>query len=259
MDLFHLSRKCTCYSRYESAVDLMREERQAFSPDLAPPAPSLAPGAVVETFPFMRLPCEFRAMIYKLHFLQPVDGDRTLSCLAGDSCPRRRCNGGVPVRMLLLVSRAIYEEAMPIFFRTKTFCFLLSGLTSILAKIRPQQRQYVSKLVLRNGCVYGVNDFLVLQDCPSLQDLTIIFHTLSRTAERHYGNGDLVEQHGLEQLLQIRGLKRLEIVFSKRVKRACSRKYMDDLVEALQVLKQPYPSGSYPCTAAWKLSPSYSL
>ena len=185
-----LSGWCTCSNKAQH-LDLLKKERKAFSEMYTSQASSgeaktssASAKALSEStafFPLMDLPVEIRIIIYRFHFLQPSD-DRTGGplingvCLAGDCCPLRRCNGDVPVRMLFMASRAVYEEAMPLYFQTKTFQFFYTGLSSILSTIGPRHHQHISKIVFVYGSVKTSEDFPLLKDCPALKELTILIN-----------------------------------------------------------------------------------
>ena len=195
------------------------------------------------SFSFMNLPVELRLMVYMRHFNRPEDRKwppATVGfCFAGDFCPFRRYNHDVPVRMLLMVSRAVYEEAMPLYFRTKTFRFLKSGLSTILGTIGPRHRQHVSKVVFLYSVLKTAEDFPLLKDCPSLIELIILVDEVHKRWKNGHRRG-MMGLPGVKLLLQIRGIKKLSVKFSKSVKGKSSREEMEGFVEALQVLKEPY-------------------
>ena len=175
-------------------------------------------------------------------------------CVSGDCCPFRRFNDDVPVRMLLMVSRAVYEEAMPLYFRTKKFLFLDNGLSTILGTIGPRQRQHVSKVVFMYGALKTAEDFPLLKDCPALVELTILVDDLPSMKYEDGHRIGLMGLPGLKTLLQIRGIKKLSVAFSEFVKEKTFREEREGLVEVLQVLKEPYANKKRPRGAAWKLA-----
>ena len=264
----HLAGFCMCTRQPDLSV-LSDIERRAFSELKILPAPTgeaptpLESGEVSSetktAFSFTNLPVELRLMIYMCHFNRPDDrnwGPANIEfCFAGEFCPFRRYNHDVPVRMLLMVSRAVYEEAMPLYFRTKTFRFLKSGLSTILSTTGPRHRQHVSKVVFLYSVLKTAEDFPLLKDCPALTELIIL---VDEVPDR-YKNGHRMGMMGLpgvKLLLQIRGIKKLSVNFSESVKGGSYREEMEGFVETLQVLKEPYANKRRLRATAWKLAQS---
>ena len=261
--MMHLAGFCMCTRQCDRTV-LSHIERRAFSELKLPSAPTGEPPMPPErgkvssesktAFPLMNLPMELRIMIYMFHFNRLDDRQRhgLEFCFAGDFCPFRRYNNDVPVRMLLMVSRAVYEEAMPLYFRKKTFRFLHNGLAPILRTIGPRHRRHISKIVFLYNVVKTAEDFPLLKDCPALTELIILVDEvpLKYKDGRRVG---MIGLPGLKLLLQIRGIKKLSVKFSVSVKQGVYKEEMEGFIETLQVLKEPYGKNRRPRGAAWKL------
>ena len=268
-----LSRPCTCSCYYSTQrLRLWSREQSPYSDHSssqasqgateATPAAVGGPLQSLAPSPFMKLPLEIRIMVYKLHFLQPPDCETAAplwdgQCSAGNSCSRTTYNGKVPVRTIFLVSRAIYEEAMPLYFQMKTFEFLHTGMYNTLGIMGPQERQHVSKIVFVYDSVKTSEDFPLLRDCPSLKELTVMIRRPLEIYTKKYTeeeDTDLMRQPGLRTLLKVRGIQTLTVVFSNQMKRWYTEEVRAAFVEALQVLRQPYPKNKRPRLAAWKLA-----
>lgn len=151
--------------------------------------------APIDAFPLMRLPWEIRQRIYYLHFQQPKKQDAIgAECPAGDRCPIAVYNDFVPVRELILANKLIYHEAMPIYYRTKTFVFeSVQSLWRFLRTIGPAQRSHVAHICFTLRGTRERYGFTLLADCPRLQSLEIILP----------GRSPVIPSH----LLRVRGLK----------------------------------------------------
>ncbi|KAI4268997.1 MAG: hypothetical protein LQ337_007532 [Flavoplaca oasis] len=201
-------------------------------------------------FPFMKLPAELRVMVYKYHFFQSAQH------LAGhcEFAHERACGSGGPACGLGIVneymhlgniwitSKAIYCEAMPIYFGTHDFHFSCIGnLFKFLTNIPYYHRQHITKLsfVHTNGGRipktaridnFDIHQaFRLLSDCPNLIELGICLSGFE--AHRIFQS-----QWGLKTLLKLRGIEtlRLEEVDGWADPRVPS------LGRSLSVLKGPY-------------------
>ena len=226
-------------------------------------APQAAQQPPVVPFPFMKLPLELRTMIYRIHFAQPAEPHHLKSvdlmpslCLFDDPplrpCPFRMVNGGVPVRVLWTLSKDIYHEAMPLYFKNTEFTFnSLESLAQFLDKIGPYHRQHVSSVNLnitafdfsmaRDNCLSddqtyaGLQAVKLLRSCPALRRMKFSLPpTVSHMAE----TSEL-----FRAVLKIRGLDFVDVYRS----RSWPGPGAADLIQvqehneqALQVLKRPY-------------------
>ncbi|CAF9922756.1 MAG: hypothetical protein HETSPECPRED_005141 [Heterodermia speciosa] len=182
--------------------------------------------APINVFPIMRLPWELRQRVYYLHFQQPKKRDVLGGeCPAGDRCPIAVYNDYVPVRELILASKLIYREAMPIYYRTKTFTFKwIQNLWRFLRIIGPAQRSYVAHICFNLRGTRARHGYRLLADCPRLQSLEIVL-----------GDFD-PSQDNLEPLYRVRGLKSIKLTVLPY------RNWVnpDDFKAALQALLLPY-------------------
>ena len=178
---------------------------------------------------------------------------------------------------LLLVSGTFYKEAMPIYFRHNIFDFdNLSRCQYFLDRISPDARwqvgeftydpqwpmekltRYLSQVSrLRvtwtawSGATAGRVARLMCR-CPNLRGLAI---TLSHdaTAWTPKGSPHKLQLHGMGALLKVRGLTDLEVEVPRILycyEKECThdaayrplgnKKDIEDLVQRLQVLKQPW-------------------
>lgn len=265
--VMYLAGFCKCTDQTHGSL-LFNKERRAFTELEIPTASTGEASTPPESgevsseprtaFLFMNLPVELRIMIYMSHFNRLDDRKwppATIGCcLAGDFCPFRRYNHDVPVRRLLMVSRAVYEEAMPLYFRTKTFRFFHHGLSTILSTIGPRHRRHITKLVFLYNVVKTTEDFPLLKDCPALTELTILVDQVPvRWIAGNIMVG-LMVLPGLKLLLQIRGIKKLSVIFSESAKEKSTKEEMEGFVKTLQVLKEPYANKRRLQGAAWKLA-----
>ena len=243
--------QCVCprpYNRWE--IDqLQLKEMMAFYEIPNPRTLSAKLSTIKASFPFMKLPPEIRIMIYNLHFFQPADGDSQQQfCAAGEFCRFRRCNNDIPVRMLFMLSKAIYAEAMPLYYRTKTFRFYHCRVASFLAKIGPDQRQHVTKVAFNLKPYNARVEIPALLGCPSLRELTIVVDDavgLWAGLRRKGLNVPHRTTHTpLELLLRIRSIERVTVSFlideSNRYTSSAEKKIRKELVDTLQTLEQRY-------------------
>lgn len=232
-------RVCLAYSHIDYFYKLIRDEREAFAPKNGryfgsnQESQSLAVDA---TFPLMRLPVEIRLIIYELHFLQAGEvPEEEKNCPAGESCCAKIYNRNVPVRMLWMASKQIYQEAMPIYFRTKSFRFLeVESLLSFLRIIGPHHRQHIAKITLYLRLIDNAKVFKRIAQCPSLEHLSVV------TQPYTYRRMDLMRRPAIRSLLKIRNLKSVHFEVLRHHHTVPTLEDVEDFVNTLQVLKQPY-------------------
>ena len=184
----------------------------------------------INVFPLMKLPWEIRQRIYYLHFQQPKKQDAWgAECPAGDRCLIAVYNDFVPVRELILANKLIYHEAMPVYYRTKTFIFeSVQSLWRFLRIIGPTQRSHVAHVCFTLRGTRERYGFRLLADYPRLQSLEIIVPEV-------YGSPFVVNH-----LLQVRGLKSVKLAVPPNVINP------NDFEAALQVLVMPYDKAVTP-------------
>ncbi|MCJ1428134.1 hypothetical protein MMC29_006042 [Sticta canariensis] len=217
----------------------MRAERKAFAPNNETyfrskrESQSLAMDA---TFPLMRLPVEIRLIIYEFHFLQAGEvAEAEKNCPAGESCCAKRYNRNVPVRMLWMASKTLYQEAMPTYFRTKNFRFPdPEHLLAFLRVIGPHHRQYITQITLYLRVIDNAKVFKRIAQCPSLEHLSLVIQPF-----RH-DRVELMRRPAIRSLLTIRNLKSVQFGFLHHHHTILPSTAMEEIVDALQVLKQPY-------------------
>ena len=188
--------------------------------------------APTNVFPLVKLPLEIRQRIYHFHFHQPKKLDVFEGeCPAWVPCPLADYSDFLPVQELILASKLIYHEAMPIYYRIKTLTFeSIESLWRFLRVIGPVQRSYVAYICFNLRGTRESYEFRLLADCPRLQTLEIIFDNFhpSRLSVGH--------------LFQVRGLKSVELTGLPNREHV----YLDDFEAPLQVLMLPYDSAVTP-------------
>lgn len=246
---------CLAYSHALPFYQLERIEKDAFSPKNKTYFHSNQERqslAVDATFPLMRLPLEIRLMIYEFHFLQAGEvPEAEKNCLAGESCRAKIYNRNVPIRMLWMASKTLYHEAMPVYFWTKNFRFLDADyLLAFLRTIGPYHRQYITQITLYLRQIDNANVFKQIAQCSSLEHLSLVIKPY------RYQRTELMRRPAIRSLLKIRNLKSVhfEILCTQDNRPAPSSEDVEEFVENLQVLKQPYDAATLKQRAARGLS-----
>lgn len=237
---FHINRRlCVQHSHALDLYQLMRAERKAFAPKNETYFRSKRESqslAIDTTFPLMRLPVEIRLIIYEFHFLQAGEvAEAEQNCPAGESCCAKVYNRNVPVRMLWMASKTVYQEAMPTYFRTKNFRFLdAERLLAFLRVIGPHHRQYITQITLYLRVIDNAKVFKRIAQCPSLEHLSLVIQP-----SRH-NRVELMRRPAIRSLLTIRNLKSVQFGVLHDHRTILPSEAMEEIVDALQVLKQPY-------------------
>ncbi|KAL8776989.1 MAG: hypothetical protein Q9213_008053 [Squamulea squamosa] len=213
------------------------------------------------SFPFMRLPTELRLMVYNYYFFQEVKHHHPHGhCWAGMPGGGARCEPGRPVWSsgtinkgmhfgnLWAAGKAVYHEAMPIYFKKHHFRFsCIEQLGKFFTAIPYYPRQYITKLSFcykkhpKTQSFHAQEPFNFLLECPNLVELSITV----RDSEMYYLI-DTKQLFGFKTLLQLRGIKKLEVKFpgSLRIFGLPSQTGYNTLansfVDQLSVLKEPY-------------------
>ncbi|KAL8809482.1 MAG: hypothetical protein Q9223_007922, partial [Gallowayella weberi] len=135
-------------------------------------------------FPLMKLPRELRDIVYTFHSQQFVRHPTNCWC-DHYGCRWRRSVLVVDKRdaapeNLWLVSKQLYNEAMPIYFNTHQFCFSnLGTLSTFIATSGPLARQHLANLCFYWETSSSISTFNVhqtfrlLSECPNLKRLTL--------------------------------------------------------------------------------------
>lgn len=229
-------RLCSASSHAVGLHRLMRDERNAFAPNDETDFRS-NPLALDATFPLMRLPVEVRLIIYEFHFLQDGEApEAENSCQAGESCCAKIYNRNVPVRMLWMASKTLYQEAMPVYFRTKNFQFLeAEHLLAFLQFVGPYHRQHITKITLYLRHIDNAKVFKRIAQCPSLERLSVV------TQPFRYTRMELMRRPAIQSLLKIRNLKSVHFeVLRGMSPMIISLEDVEEFVKTLEVLKQPH-------------------
>ena len=186
-----------------------------------------------ETFPFMQLCPELRTMVYGFHFSQAKKpGTMGEFCPSGDRCPNRVYNEYISVRAIILVSKTVYAEAMPLYYRSKHFRFHnVSRLQNFLQTIGPGQASYIQHISFAYLGIGASQAFSRLGKCVSLRTLNII---IVETRDEPVEN--LMKKIGVSALLRsVRGVETVTVDISR-----CSKTTdYATFVNLLSLLKLP--------------------
>lgn len=236
---------CTCppnrsWSIYQSQTGLHGLERYAFAQHHILPGNAIIkpPREPDRTFPFEKLHPELRAMVYEMHLFQATQpGTLGEFCPARDWCPNRVYNNNIPVRKLLMVSKLVYAEAMPIFYRKPLRFNNLPNLNNFLEKIGPAQSSHLQNISFTYDGHDASKVFVRLSMCHGLRYLHIAMKKPMYDEEDE--EGDLMNLMGVDRLLSsIRGLHAVTVDLTLCPAQVAS----DTFVQALEVLKLPRES-----------------
>lgn len=240
-----IHKPCTCppnlsWGIYESPRGLKDNEKYLFKPVAYQVKPGNAivppPFEPATTFPFERLYPELRTIIYEMHFFQAKQpGTRGEFCPAEDWCPNRKYNSLVPVRKLLLVSKMIYREAMPIFYRKPLRFDSLENLSNFLDTIGPVQRACLQNIAFEWTGWEASKAFARLGMCQGLKNLLITIKKPEVEGERI----DAMNMQGVQRLLSsVRGLHGVHVDIQQCHWGLPTKSF----VKALEILKHPRES-----------------
>lgn len=184
-------------------------------------------------FAFMRLPPEIRRMVYKEILVMPEE------ICDGVWVPHRGHDPKTQprVRQFLLTSKATYFESMPIYFGLNIFHFhMMSSMEDFLKRTAVDHRRCIRRVSFDFYGAAPARSLKLLRECVSLQYL----HVKAGIFSTHWGkHGRLMEAHGVNNLLKIRGIRKLEITCNDPP----GAHTPDDwvcFVGALQTLKLPH-------------------
>lgn len=151
-------------------------------------------------------------MVYGFHFSQAkTPGTMGEFCPAGDGCPNRVYNEHIPVRAIILVSKTIYAEAMPMYYGSKQFRFKnVSTLQMFLQVIGPRQASYIQHISFTYWGIGASQAFSRLGKCISLRTLNIIIVVTKEEFVK-----DLMKKVGVSALLRsVRGVETVTVDIS---------------------------------------------
>lgn len=163
-------------------------------------------------------------------------------------CRSAWVNNHIPLQNLWLSCKTIYHEAMPTYFRTRSFKFNnIERLGAFLMVIGPHPRQYLTSVRFRYEkagatAAFEVHEaFRLLGECPNLSQLSF-------TAWCHYLMRKNRSLPGMSTLLKIRGIEKLDIDFDSFYN--ASYPYNPDpsdvdnakkcFISKMSILKEPY-------------------
>ena len=147
-----------------------------------------------------------------------------------------------------MASKTVYGEALPVFMRGKRFKFRdLYSTATCLDAMGSFQRQYIANAYFGFLGDHALKAFQLLQGCIRLRHLVIDISAYEGPQlHRLKDHGQLNECVGLKTLLQIRGLRTLEVVFDKAGHHGSVIDYKDtdSFLKTLQILKEPFDAQS---------------
>ncbi|PHH73927.1 hypothetical protein CDD80_3461 [Ophiocordyceps camponoti-rufipedis] len=189
-------------------------------------------GLPPQTFPIMRLPPEIRENVLRRvisdSFIQQVVPARDFDCGCPCAKEEHRFRTDVTKALPTLLSTVLRDEYLRVFYRSKTFrfrctCELLHYL------LKPEFSSNVSSLSVHWCGGRSSEAFALLAKCPRLKSLElgvskVTNNFLSDRAKRlkeffpsNYRTTRIVDVNGLEELLEIRGLKSARAVRVSRL------------------------------------------
>ena len=202
----------------------------------------------------MKLPIEVRVEIYKDHLLVPKDICITYQdpetwlyskkpwCYEHtDLAQKKRGENLYPGEIcdIFATSKAMFYESVPIFFGLNTFRFnCLLNMKRWLVAIGPTYRREVGSITVPFDGYAPAQAARMLARCVGLRNLTLIFEgslipTACGIAAHMIMKQEVMEIHGMKDLLRIRGIKTLKI-------EVASKPDNFSVFEAVfQVLKKP--------------------
>lgn len=200
-------------------------------------------------FPFMKFPSEIRLMIYKELMVNPT-GIECALWMKWRREPQLR-----NVFNVFKTSRRIYQESSSVFFGQNTFIFFsITYLGIFLSGIRPESRAHITQikfainikplwrhptLCSEPRAVWAVEHFLQQTSLHTLHIINTIDDSLYT-----YSGFPLCNQEGLDSLLSIRGLQKLDIkiayyrspIASPENSYGRKRKYVKDRLQYTKML-----------------------
>ena len=175
--LWQQKTNCKCYEQWTSNELLLEEIKASIKRSVNTPSMTITLRKEAPSFRFMELPVELRIMVYRQHFHQPRDAFKgSESCPAGNVCPYGIYNANVPVGKLIMASKSVYNEAMPIYLGDKEFrCFDLNYVRRFLSYLGPIQRNYITHISFdfRTETKVNYTACHLLSQCTRLRRLEI--------------------------------------------------------------------------------------
>ncbi|KAL8822166.1 MAG: hypothetical protein Q9191_007094 [Dirinaria sp. TL-2023a] len=194
-----------------------------------------------ESFPFMKLSPELRAMVLKelLIMSGSIRWDYFARCYSGST------RGKTPVKQapfcqVFLVSKALYREAVPIYFGCNLFSFEnLDRFESFSCAIGPDARWQLRKVAVDYAGYAPARAVKSLVRCMGLKELEVNVHWWSWS--KCPGSGSPPQLYGHKDFLRIRGLEQLLVNVDQynRNRDPAVQLYWPEFMKTLEVLKQP--------------------
>ena len=146
---------------------------------------------------------------------------------------------------LLVASKAIYRETVPIYFGLNTFCFgNLDLFERFIGKLRADFRWQLARVRLGYRGTELARAIKTIISCVGLRELTLDLEPSSIVPTRNARAQ--IRLFGMKDLLKVRGLTKLELTAAESVyigntaiQGTVCQEYMDVIEARLQVLKQP--------------------
>lgn len=210
----------------------------------------LQPGP--EFAPFMQLPLEIRTMIYKelLIMPSPIEFRSSYYLSAEPACfTTGPLDCEIPIYQkdlcqMFNASKTIRLESAPLYFRYNRFRFqTLRVLEKFLNQIPPTFRRAIASISLKYDYGAAARTMRLLSGCFGLRRLCIVLLPGHMFPSPPYSMHGLMHIQGLNDMLKIRGLEKVEV----QVKPWCTGAIIDTVWEdmpefekALEVLKEPH-------------------
>ena len=221
------------------------------------------PTPEIEPFPLERLPTELRIQIYRHHLtvpgmVKPMRVNKNLNCWTKHvkSCPfhqhemikwtkgDKRDGDAIeckspsdkrmeipiphPVLVLLLTSRSVYQEALPLYYRHNHFVFSGGSSTPLYSFLKaiPTRRRYIEEVSIEYDSRRAIEGFNLLAESKALSKLNLNvclgrLDWMSRSAIffHHPPMHDEDFRHavGYAELSKLRGLKVVNITGTDRL------------------------------------------
>ena len=149
---------------------------------------------------------------------------------------------------IFLVSKCVDNEARALFFRHNDFYFeRLEHLEAFLSAISVSSRRSLVSISFKYYGLTPATSIKSLKECVGLRNLKLVFSINSigkvswQTDENELdGYAGIVTVNGMSDLLKVRDIKTLDVVFDEPFERNYSPRFRGvPLKEALEILKEP--------------------
>ena len=196
---------------------------------------------LAQPFPFMALPVEIRIMIYS----QIVVSLREIFPAPGKSLFRTSDISHSTIMALFLVSKTVFNEAMPLYYSKNHFYLTTSqDLYFFLSSVGHDRCKYLKTLNVQYTGKWAVRAFRLLLERCEIKNLKLLVHNSAMQGQPPHTKS-VVTSFGMRQLKQLRGLETLQIGFawSRHLAQHAHPFYSTSgralFIETLQVTKQP--------------------